>query len=306
MEPDYHLYLIIILLVLFIIIGLFGNIISIFIFNYQEFHKQQSVFYLINSCIINIIIILYLPIATLPTIWTISDLACKLLSGIMYILIQTQSFIIAYCSMDRLITLMSPFKCLFKNKIKFQVLTTLITILIMTIFVIPMEYFYQRQITIQNLTICGFTNEVTWNLTYLKIELFLLRTMIPFAIMIISSTLILWNIKKYKLKFGSINIKQTAEYQLSITLVTMDILFVIFRLPSLIFATSSEDDNFIFSFTYSMFILIGAFHNVFYFLIFIFFNRVYRCLFFKLMKKIKISLCKVNNQVSHNNNSLVV
>ena len=69
------------------------------------------------------------------------------------------------------------------------------------------------------------------------------------------------------------------EYQFARSLIIMDILFIIFRLPSNINLIINNSITLTYSFYYSIFALLGALHNVFSFLIFILFNRIYRNLF---------------------------
>ena len=85
---------------------------------------------------------------------------------------------------------------------------------------------------------------------------------------------------------------------MGITLVEMDILFILFRLPTLINTMIDPNgaNKIAYGFIYSMFSLIGTMHNVFTFLIFIIFNKVYRKLYLNYMKKVR-KFIKRDNRV---------
>ncbi len=293
-----ELLIIVTILVLLIIIGLFGNTISMFIFANKRFRNESPSFYLIFSSVINVITLVYLPIAALPTIWAINNLSCKLFGGLVLVIYQIQSFAVAFCSLDRVITVYKPFKYLFKNKLKFQLPLVIITSFLIICFVIPAPYFYNREINSENQAFCAFSNdpEYFWALNYFKVQFLLLRTVIPFIIMIASSSLIYWKIKSNRNKLRVLNVSQKRSYQMGITLIALDILFIIFRFPTLLntVLSSNGEDKIVYSFTYSMFVLIAATHNSFSFLICISFNKTYRVFFFKYLKKIKIFLKKTN------------
>jgi hypothetical protein len=299
MNFESEISVIVLLIVLFIIIGLFGNIISIIIFNDKEFRKQPPAFYLIVTSIVNIVTLFYLPILVLPNIWMINSMSCKFFAGLTLTLTEIQSFIVAICSMDRLITVFTPFKCLFKNKMKFQIPLVAIVSSVIVCLVIPAAYFYDKDTTSDNQTFCAFSNEhhISWAFNYFKIQFILFRIGIPFLLMILSSGLIYWKITSNKRKLGTLNASQKQAYQLGITLVVTDILFVVFRLPTLVYVTMNlnEVDKIVYSFNYSMFALIPSLHYSFNFLIFIFFNKVYRQLFIVFTKKI----FKKQNQVGN-------
>ena len=295
-----ELAIIITLLVVLIIIGLFGNIISIFIFSDNEFRKQPPAFYLIVASFVNIITLLYLPFTALPVIWPIDDLACKFFGGIMLASSEYQSFMVSICSIDRLITVFYQFKYLFKNKIKFQIPLIVILLIVITGLVIPAVYFYDKETTSDNQTLCAFSNDpkLIWAFNYFKTQFILFRTIIPFILMIVSSSLIFWKIRSNKRKVGALNASQKKAYQLGKTLIVMDILFCLFRLPTLINTVINPNgsDRIVYSLFYSMFVLFAAVHNAFTFLIFLIFNKAYRKLFFIHKKKFKSFVIK--NRVS--------
>jgi hypothetical protein len=218
-------------------------------------------------------------------------MSCKFFAGLTLTLTEIQSFIVAICSMDRLFTVFTPFKCLFKNKMKFQIPLVAIVSSAIVCLVIPAAYFYDIDTSSDNQTFCAFSNEyhANWAFNYFKIQFILFRIGIPFLLMILSSGLIYWKITSNKRKLGTLNATQKQAYQLGITLIVMDILFVVFRLPTLINTVINPNgsDRIVYSLFYSMFVLFAAVHNAFTFLIFLIFNKAYRKLFFKHIKKFK-------------------
>ena len=68
------------------------------------------------------------------------------------------------------------------------------------------------------------------------------------------------------------------------SLVASDLFFVVFRIPMLYYLlTSNDPETFYPSFYYALYLAIGLISNVFIFVIFIVFNRVYRTLFYQFM-----------------------
>jgi hypothetical protein len=64
--------------IIYYIIGGYGNIISLIIFNNNEFKKQPATFYLNAACIMNLVTILYSTVMFLAPIWQITSATCKL------------------------------------------------------------------------------------------------------------------------------------------------------------------------------------------------------------------------------------
>ena len=72
------------------------------------------------------------------------------------------------------------------------------------------------------------------------------------------------------------------------SLIANDIFFIIFRIPLLYFLLSNNNGLNVYSFNYDIFAAVSNISHVFYFLIFILFNKAYKNLFFKYIK------CKFN------------
>ncbi len=78
--------------------------------------------------------------------------------------------------------------------------------------------------------------------------------------------------------------------QLAITLVAMDIFFIIFRVPMLIYIMNADcsDEELLYSFIYKVLLVVGAMYSVLIFIVFIIFNKIYKNIFFQYMS----SKCK--------------
>ena len=237
-------YIIIALCIVYFIIGSFGNIISIIIFKRKEFIKQPTTVYLIVSNYINIITVLYLPFMVMPEIRQLINgtIGCQLFGGFTIILSELQSWVYSICSLDRCITTLAPLKFSFKNKLKFQLTLIFICAIILILLCIPFLYYYREyQLDYDaNKTICLFSQslELNWVITYFKYQFGLFRTGLPFVITIIASFITLYNLCSSKLKLNKNDWnKMQKEFQFARTLITMDILFVIFRIPNTIYAS---------------------------------------------------------------------
>jgi hypothetical protein len=281
-----QLYFSIIISGLFFIIGLFGNVISIIIFDNKEFKTQPITVYLKCTCFMNIITIMYLPIMIMPTIWTINENTCKIMGGLMIFIIEVQAWIVALCSFDRLITVLVPYRFLFKNKLKFQLGSIATMIIILFILIIPFIFSYNLVIDAKNETICSFPidQESIWVMNYFKVQFFLFRAALPFTIMFISSIVIVWKMCTNKSKLIR-NTNHKREIQLAKSLVVMDFFFITLRLPVVftVLLKTNDDYRIMYNYVYSIFTSISTMNNVFLFILFIVCNKLYHDLFFKYM-----------------------
>jgi hypothetical protein len=286
--------ILILLCVLVISIGLFGNTISIFIFKNKDLRKYPPAFYLITLSFVNIIGFLVLLFVVFQSIWAHSDFSCKLFTTFLYPYYEFQSFLIAFCALDRLITVFRPFNYLFKNKLNFQLPFLLITLTVLVCLSSLFSLYFKQETTFENQTICLLPNEPQWLFNYMQSEFILFRTVIPLVIMVISSVLIFWKIRKNKKKFRILNINQKKDQQMGIVLIVTDFIFLLFRFPNLINVLLNRNSN---NFFNSICVIISSLHSALEFVVYLIFNNVYRNLFIKLMKKIRKYL-KINNQVS--------
>ena len=183
----------------FCLIGGFGNIISVIIFNNKLFKKQATRTYLHASFLISLLILAYSPIVYLSPAWIINDLNCKIYVGILVLLTEFKAFIQAIGSLDRLISTLKPQKFFFKNKLKYQILIMILIGLLLVFLILP-AYAFFTTITIRNVTICSFPRQVhtKWIVVYSEIQYLCFRMLFPFLIMLTSSCIVSWKIYKSK------------------------------------------------------------------------------------------------------------
>jgi hypothetical protein len=145
---------------------------------------------------------------------------------------------------------------------------------------VPTIYYAEKQV-FQNETVCDF--KYVWSFQYSIYQYTLLRTVIPFLVTIISSLLTIYKLIASKLRLQDRDWKKMKkEYHFARSLIIMDIIFVVVRIPSLININIQNNMRFLYTFLYSVFCLIGVLHCVLLFLIFIVFNKIYRDLFIKI------------------------
>ncbi len=115
----------------------------------------------------------------------------------------------------------------------------------------------------------------------------LFRTIIPLIIMLISSCLIFWRVRKNRRNFGVLNANQKKDYQMSMVLITSDFTFLIFKLPTLIniFFNFNVSNKVIFNFLNSIFALIGTLHSASNFFLIFNFKQILSCFIHKINEK---------------------
>ena len=273
---------------LYITVGGFGNISSLIIFNNQFFKAKPTTFYLNGICLMNIVTILYMPIMFLAPIWIISTFTCKMFPGLFIIICELQAWITTFGSIDRLISTLKPNRFIVKDKFKFQMSLIVITICVICILVFPAYSVGTSYSTIFNATVCSAENQPIWEFIYFKIQYTLFRAIIPFLIMIISSCIVA--IKMYKMK-NALNIRngdRQKEINLFISLAALDIFFILFRIPMLIYLLLNNGFNIFLDINYSIYVAIGLLSNVLMVIILAISNKVYRQF---LLKYLKLQSC---------------
>ena len=287
--------------VLFYIIGIFGNVISLIIFNNKLFKSQPSTGYIQSFFVINIITILYIPIMFLTPIWIINTFTCKVFVGLFLLIIEIQAWVTAISSIDRLVTVLKPKQFLKKNNFKFQILIILIALLFVCLLLIPNGIFYDA-VTHNNKTVCFYDDE--WPVIYFKVQYLLFRVFLPFCLMVMSSVIITLKMCRMKAQLSN-NLSRQREVNLFKALIGKlvyfknyyyvsnlkvvfkgsDVFFILFRLPMLFYLLLNSDGaNVIISLEYSIYMVIGLINNALIFVIMIAFNKIYRKLFFEYIR----------------------
>ena len=261
-------------------LGIIGNIISIIIFKSKELKHKSTTVYLTSVCCLNIITSIYLPLEMVPSIMYINETNCKIFIALAIIIPQIKSWLIAFCSIDRLLFIIAPTKFMFKENFKFIIILIGSTVLIALASASPLIFYYTTENNPKNQTICKLPSEPSsaWMLVYSQ-QHFLFRTIAPFITIIVSSLIISWKI--WRRKFESNNFEK--DIPLTKSLVALGISLIVFRLPIIIYMfTSNKGENrFIFSFTYSLFFAISDLNVAFLIFLFLIVNKKYRKLFVK-------------------------
>ena len=289
------MHILIAICVIFIIIGCFGNIISIVIFSHKELKVHSTSVYLRCSSFVNLLSIIYLPFMSMPSIWPINTISCKIFLALMMLLIELQSWLLTFSSLDRLVSVMKPYKFKFKNKIRFQLGIIIGVSIAIFCLIFPYLYFYEKvYLKETNQTLCLLPSKLKWIQAYATIEYVLIRVLIPFSLMLISSLIIVLKVSKNKRLLNTYNPKFRIEYRMTKVFLFTDTFFLIFRMPMVIYTLFEYDEGKLFyQFAFSICVLLGSVHNVFVFAVFLFFNRVYRSLFLRYLNHVKkiISNC---------------
>ena len=267
-----------------LIVAFFGNIISIIIFRNEELKKHSSSFYLIILFILNIFLVINLPFTTIPSIWTFNAPYCKFFIGFINILPQLQGWILCFCSVDRLCLVVKPHSFKFKNKFIFKIILLFITVIVTFILFSPVYYFYSDFKDSNNQTKCFYPSNLIS--IYSSVEIALFKTVLPFSIMIISCILI--SLKLFKrsnrINFTVAPIQQNhsnnnykKDVQFVKTVLFLDLLFILFRLPRLIYSLIFQNDNsFLFTLPDNLLLCFEYIYCSFYFLFLLIFNKIYR------------------------------
>ena len=264
----------------FYLIGGFGNILSMVIFNNKLFRSQPTTGYIQSFFVINIVTIIYIPIMFLTPIWISSSFSCKFFIGVFLILLEIQAWVTAISSLDRLITVLQPYNYLFKNKFKFQIAVVILIILIVTVLISP-AFIYMDAVNFGNQSLCFYTE--LWSAFYMKYQYLFFRVTLPFVVMIISSVIITWKMYRMKARLSS-NTSREKEANLFKALIFSDIFFILFRLPMLFYIILYQNGPYlIYEFQYNIFLAVGLMNNVLIFLLLLIFNKIYRKLFVKYM-----------------------
>ena len=185
--------------VFFYTIGIFGNVISLMIFNHKLFKAQPTTRYIQSFFVINILTILYIPIMFLAPIWIINTFTCKVFVGLFLLMLEIQAWITAISSIDRLITVLKPKQYLNKNKFKFQFCVIMVALLFVCLSLIPNGILYDA-VTHNNETVCYYHDE--WPVIYFQVQYLLFRVTLPFIIMITSSIIITHRMCRMKAKLS--------------------------------------------------------------------------------------------------------
>ena len=123
-----------------------------------------------------------------------------------------------------------------------------------------------------------------WIIYYYKYEYLLFRVILPFLVMIISSVIITWKMCRMKNQLRSNRPNNQKEKNLFKSLLALDLFFILFRVPMLVYVIiSNNSQTFFNSLIYAAVLAIGLISNVFFFLIMIIINKLDRKIFREIL-----------------------
>lgn len=231
-------------------IGFASNMITVFIYQQKPFKKSSIRFYYSICAVTDTLALIigsikfFLMATNLIEILTYTSIGCKFFITSIYILSEYSAWILVITSIDRLISILNYSSFFFLKTKKFRYFISCILFLI--IFFINFPSLIYLQITIVQLNINNCTKEIFYtceldsesyytNETRDIIDLFM-YALLPFLFMIVSNGLISYKIIKSKKKFKpNVSLakpkKRKKEYQLAVTIIGMNFLFLILNLP---------------------------------------------------------------------------
>ncbi|RNA08025.1 FMRFamide receptor-like [Brachionus plicatilis] len=230
--------------------GSISNIITVFIYQQKPFKNTSIRFYYSILAITDTLALVigsvkfFLMATNLIGILTFSSLGCKFFITSVYILSEYSAWVLVITSIDRLISILNYPSFIFLKTKKFRYSSSLILFFVIFLFNYPS--FIYLQITIEQVNINNRTKEIYYTCeldseSYYTNELrdfidLLMFALLPFLFMIIANGLISYKIIKSKNKFRrkaslAQPKKRKKEYQLAITIIGMNFLFLILNLP---------------------------------------------------------------------------
>ena len=159
--------------------------------------------------------------------------------------------------------------------------------LVILFIVAPYWHYYNAipSVSNPNITVCSYPieEELEWVKNFFKFSFSLFRSVLPFSIMIVSSMVVVYVVHKSKTRVST-NQRFEKEIHLFKSLAALDVFFIIFRLPTLVYLYLMPDGENTFTFIFFLCIVSSLVTNVFNFVLLIKFNKVYRELFFQYIK----------------------
>ena len=280
-------------------IGLISNILSFIIYKREVFKKQSIGTYLSWLSISNLIVLLSLfgkLINTFDVKWMKTNIYCSFYGYFQYTSLQYCSWILVLNSFNHIFSFKSKPK--FIKKRIYQVSTLLIVLMLLLLVNIP--HLYNSEYNDET-SACGHSNK-KHGLWFIDIVDLIVCILIPFILMIISTTIILvrlfnWNNTSRTLKDQRQVLRRKAKFAITVT--GLNLLFLISNLPITIllviinyrsstFENRSVDDenskNVKFQLILSIFRVLMYSYNSSLLIVSLISNRIFRQEFYNLLK----------------------
>ena len=219
--------------IFFTFFGILGNSLEIYVFSTPKFREVSLFRYLLIAAITNIYNAINVWTTNYPSFFKIktSAISCKIFFYLNNIFGEFGAWILVLSSFDRFLSIKYPhFKL--RNKLRFQAFAMLIVLIVLMVVNIP-TILYFKIIKVSNGTGC-FTSPSSEAL-YINIALSTIWVVIPFILMILSTSLIAYQLlvaMKRTLRKDKKQFKKTVKF-VKLVLV-LDLYFLFCCLPSAI------------------------------------------------------------------------
>lgn len=250
-----------------LIFGIFGNIAGLIVISRKKLHKigpQKMYQYLFmsDSFILTEIIINYLQYGFNVDFTTISSFTCKLFHYLNYSFANISSMVLVYISVERFVTTKYPIKTKILRDHKNQLCYFCLVIAFNLIYYIPIPFFFSiikdENDTIIPIDGCDFidlNNKII--MSYMDL---VNRAIVPFTLMILCTALLVYSIWKSRQRvylacsLPNENRRIKKDAKLALTLIFIDLVYIIFNLPySATIFLSDYNLNFFYIFSYFLF-----------------------------------------------------
>ena len=248
--------------------GLIGNSIVLYILSNKMFRDVPMFRYFIITTIFQMLQLIFVWMPELPiidsnlTFYTTSSLNCKFLSYLTFAINEFTIWISVFNSIDRYVSIKYPNQFSFRKNFKFQIVILAVVFLLSLTLYSPYYYFYDVVFNSGNdnstdlFAFCMVADPKAS--LWLDMLNLIFCALLPFLVMIISSSLI-----GYHLKFYRENLKK--DIRLFKILISMDIFFLICYLPFCVTVLIGDlvtfDDL-------NSYLIVYIFFNISYFLIY--------------------------------------
>lgn len=221
--------------IILILIGTLGNTFTFIIYVNSEFTKSSSGYYFAFSALIETLtlycgLIKYLIYGYSEIlIYDVNIYACKILTFLIYALVQIAAWILVLISFDRLIiTFSSRFLAKYRKR-RYQTILILIIVGLILVINSPVIYFFRLNKYINSTTRCEFINREYGFI--INLYDFFLTIFIPVVIMIFCNSMIITKVYKSKNKVFDKKTSSRKIRHFRFTLIAKVVIFIISNLP---------------------------------------------------------------------------
>ena len=286
-------------------VGLFGNLISIFIFTRPRLNRKTNTGFLYTIlCILNLIKILYQAIFKRWDDYSTFNIKIHFYGEMLieYVILQMLSWIEALIGFDRYIAVFSPIKG-FRIMSKKWVLYSIIFGLLALILCANSPYFFKYSISktfyLNNYTYLDYSLVIYDAIKYSTLKI-IIEVHLPYFIIVVLDILVIIRLRRSKRNIvcSKNAAKQTRASRFTINTILIDLIYLIVNFPFTVCSLITIIDLYrklmlssspnVFDFISLLFQRLPFIYSSFIFFIFIIFNRNFRSEFFSIGLLIKL------------------